>query len=104
MNKMRIGDAQYVARVQQLLDEGRAVSKSEARRVVAQTECESGHTVTQLSVEGCAKEIADIQDGAVSSFADGRYIPPEPQPTQVTNIPKRRGRPPGSRNRPKEGK
>lgn len=54
-----------------------------------------------LTPEQCKAEVAEITEGAVSSFADERYVPPEPQPTQVTNIPKRRGRPPGSKNRPK---
>lgn len=81
MTKMRLGDADYDALVRKFM-----------------------HKLTVLSVEECAKEIADITGGAVSSFADGRYIPPDPQPTQVTNIPKRRGRPPGSRNKPKESK
>lgn len=42
-------------------------------------------------------EISQITGGVF----DGRYIPPESEPTQQTNIPKRRGRPPGSKNRPK---
>ena len=108
---MKIGDAEYIARVQQLLDEGKAISRSEARRVVIQTECDTGHKLTVMTPQECQAEIAGIQDGAVSKFSiqqanhvgtsDGVWAD---YPLAEPPLKKRRGRPLGSRNRPKESK
>lgn len=47
---MKIGDDKFHARVQQLLDEGRCVSRSEAKRFVMLRECgEGGEIQAELS-------------------------------------------------------
>ena len=102
---MKIGDAEYVAKVQALLNDGTCVSHSEARRRIAQTE--SGHKVTQLTESECKQEIEAIVGGAKSSFEeDGKLYIYGPVETTTENFsvapaPKRRGRPKGSRNKPK---
>ncbi len=73
------------------------------------------HKVTQLSEAETAKEIADIQDGAKSSFSDGSELAimetlDGPDLGLKLNadgsmegfpIKKKRGRPRGSKNKPK---
>ena len=62
------------------------------------------HKLTVLTEKECAEEIAAISGG----IFDGRYIPPASEPSQNHGpilaeppLKKRRGRPPGSKNRPK---
>lgn len=92
---MKIGDAEYDALVARL-----------------------GHKHIQMTEKECADEIAKVTDGAVSTFAREHVgvekVDREKTVTEIAKtleptigqvleheVKKRRGRPPGSRNRPK---
>lgn len=101
---MKPGDLEYQALVQKIMDENRAASFSQARRMVAQSSEPKGNVVSaKLSPEETAAEIAQITDGAKSSFADEELITLEKSVGIGIDMQpkKRRGRPPGSKNRPK---
>lgn len=92
---MRIGDAEYTKLVDKLM----------------------GHKHTQLTESECESEVKEIVGGAVSSFAESdvqdrtvnEVQPIPPYVNSIMNkqqsaiIPRKRGRPKGSRNRPKSG-
>lgn len=62
-----------------------------------------GHTHKQLTEAELRNEIAKTLDGAVSSFeAEINQVNSPGALTEAITQPKRRGRPKGSRNRPKE--
>lgn len=96
---MKPGDREYDLYVQRLLAE------REAKRM---------HKVTQLTEIKCAQEVKDIVGDAFDDMKPGQvyhYLPadsntgiPIPNPTgepAVVSEPKRRGRPKGSKNKPK---
>ena len=82
---MKLGDANYDSTVEQ--------KRTELR----------GHKHTQLTESECKQEIEAIVGGAKSTFADGTMLHYLPGDTN-TAAPKKRGRPKGSLNRPKEPK
>lgn len=99
---MKYPSLDYDQLVQKFMQEG-AASFSEARRRASQTkEKEDMHKTTQMTEAETQAEIARIQDGAVSGFE----VELESPIVATLDAPprKRRGRPPGSRNRPKETK
>jgi hypothetical protein len=108
---MKLGDAEYVAKVQALLNSGQCVSRSEARRRISQSE-EKMHTHKTMSEQETQAEIKVVTEGAESIFADGAVIKTADMIIEIqadkagtiTDIsvqPKKRGRPKGSKNKPK---
>ena len=69
---MKLGDAEYVAKVQELLNSGQCVSRSEARRRISQSE-EKMHTHKTMSEEEIQEEIKAVTGGAFETEA-GRTV------------------------------
>lgn len=80
---MRIGDSDYIKLVEKHL-----------------------HKLTVLTEKECAEEVKTIQDGAISSFEPHQNAWKGQAPTGSMELPssqqpKRRGRPPGTKNKVK---
>ena len=106
---MKLGDAEYVAKVQELLNSGQCVSHSEARRRLSQSEGKM-HKVTQMTEEETAQEVAKTTEGVFKPDTTqptiilgepGVYAGPEVPNPFYQEPKKKRGRPLGSKNKPK---
>jgi uncharacterized protein (DUF2384 family) len=100
---MKLGDAEYTALVADFIVNGR-LTKSQAKRIISQSE-EKMHTHKTMSPEETQAEIAKVTDGAKSVFENITLTPPNSAEQLLDNpiplIQKKRGRPKGSRNKPK---
>lgn len=100
---MKVPSLEYDQLVQKFLDEGRCVSRSAARRVATMTqekEARGNVSSEKLTPDQCSAEIEKSSEGVFNA-----PMPNFQATTELGNVqPKRRGRPPGSKNKPKPPK